>query len=301
MNSNSKMTGKKQVVFIINPVSGVKQYRKAGIEQVIDELLDLDKFNYKCLYTDSAEHAVEISRNAASSGADIIASVGGDGTANRVIKGMIGSSAVLALIPAGSGNGLARFLNIPLDFHKSIDLINQHDIKVIDTVNINDDVFASIAGVGFDALVARKFAKAGRRGFFSYFHIALQAYPGYRPRKYKMIIDGNEIKRKALFVSFANGNQFGYNTIIAPDAEIDDGLIDVCVVQKAPVIETPYIMGLLWRNKLVNSGYLEIIKAKEVTLFRNRNKSINLDGEPVKLGKDLVIKVNPASLKIIVP
>jgi len=172
---------------------------------------------------------------------------------------------------------------------------------LIDTVSVNDELFASIAGVGFDALVAKKFAQAGRRGFFTYFHIALQAYPSYRPRKYKMIIDGKQVQTKALFVSFANSNQFGYNTIISPSASIDDGLMDVCIVQKAPVITTPYILGLLWRNKLEMSGYLEIIKAREVILTRNRNKKINLDGEPVKVGKDLTIRVNPLSLKVIVP
>ncbi len=292
---------KKQVLFIINPVSGVKQIVKAGIEQLISEILDSEQFTYTCVYSQTAGHALELSKEAVNSGVDIIASVGGDGTANQVINGIIGSNSVFALIPAGSGNGLARFMNIPLILEKSIDLINHQSVKLIDTISINDNRFVSIAGVGFDALVAKRFAKAERRGFFSYFHIALQSYPGYRPRKYRMIIDGVKVNRKSLFVSFANSNQFGYNTIIAPDASIDDGLMDVCIVKKVPVITAPYILGLLWRNKLVNSGYLEVIKAKEVVLKRNRNKTINLDGEPVKLGKDLVIKVNPKSLKMIIP
>lgn len=292
---------KKKVLFIINPVSGVKQVTKAGIESIIAEILDHEQFTYSVTYSQSPGHALVLSKEAVQSGIDIIASVGGDGTANQVINGIIGSNSVFALIPAGSGNGLARFMNIPLVLEKSIDLINRQSVKLIDTISINDNQFVSIAGVGFDALVARKFAKAERRGFFSYFHIALQSYPGYRPRKYRMVIDGVKVNRKALFVSFANSNQFGYNTIIAPDASIDDGLMDVCIVKKVPVITAPYILGLLWRNKLVNSGYLEVIKAKEVVLKRNRNKTINLDGEPVKLGKDLVIKVNHKSLKMIVP
>lgn len=294
-------SNKRTVLFIINPVSGVANTKKAGIEKAVDEQLDHNAFSVSFAYTESAEHAFSLSKQAANEGFDIIAAVGGDGTANRVIKGMYGSNSVFSLIPAGSGNGLARYLGIPLDINESIALIASGKTKLIDTVSINDELFASIAGVGFDALVAKKFAKAGRRGFFSYFHIALNAYPSYRPRKYKMVIDGNPVQKKALMVSFANSNQFGYNTIISPDASIDDGLVDVCIVQKAPVISAPYILGLLWRNKLEMSGYLEVIKAKEVVLTRNRNKRINLDGEPVKVGKDLTIKVNPASLKIIVP
>ncbi len=291
---------KKQVIFIVNPVSGVKKSQNS-IEQIIEANLDASIFSWTVNYTDSADHALELSTNAAAAGYDVIASVGGDGTANKVIKGAYGSSSAVAIIPAGSGNGLARFLKIPIDLGESIALINRQNTKLIDTISVNGELFASIAGVGFDALVARKFAKAERRGFLTYFRIALQAYGAYRPRKYMMIIDGIEVKRKALFVSFANSNQFGYNTVIAPTALADDGMMDVCIVKKAPIITAPYIMGLLWRNKLDDSDYLEVIKAKEVLLTRNRNKSINLDGEPVKVGKDLKITVNPLSLNVIVP
>lgn len=292
---------KKSVLFIVNPVSGVNHSKKAGIEQVIAESLDGSRFTWSVQFTESALHAYELSKAASTDGVDIIAAVGGDGTANRVIKGMYGSNSIFSLIPAGSGNGLARFLGIPLELSESISLINQEKTRKIDTVNINNELFASIAGVGFDAMVAKKFSKAERRGFFTYFHIALQAYPSYRPRKYRMVVDGIEVQRKALFVSFANSNQFGYNTVISPEASIDDGLVDVCIVQKAPVISAPYILGLLWRNKLEMSGYLEVIRAKEVVLTRNRDKKINLDGEPVRVGKDLHIRVNPQSLSIIVP
>lgn len=295
------MQPKLKVLFIINPVSGVNPAKKSVLEQIILETLDPARFEYSCAYTLSAAHALELSSAAVSDGADIIAAVGGDGTVNRVVKGLHGSNAVFAIIPSGSGNGLARHLGIPLDMHKSIALINQMHTRQIDTVSLNHELFVSIAGVGFDALVARKFARSGRRGFFTYFHIALNAYPNYRPRKFRMVIDGTPVKRKALFVSFANSNQFGYNAVIAPNASLEDGLMDVCIVQKAPMISAPYILGLLWRNKINNSGYMEVIKAREVQLTRSRDKVVNLDGEPVKVGKDISIKVNPLSLKIIVP
>ncbi len=292
---------KKRILFIINPVSGVHSGQKTGFPELAKQYLDKSKFRITCIYSESAQHAYEISRQAAFDGVDIIAAVGGDGTANSVVKGMHGSNSVFALIPTGSGNGLARFLNIPLEVPKSLALINDLYIKPIDTITVNNEMFVSIAGVGFDALVAKRFAKAGRRGFFTYFHIALQAFPGYRPRKYKMIIDGEPLKRKALFISFANSNQFGYNTVIAPSASIDDGYMDISIVMKPPVFEAPFILGLLWRHKIENSDYIEIVKAKEVFLPRNKNRVINLDGEPVKVGKDLNFKVNPLSLRMIVP
>ncbi len=292
---------RKRILFIVNPASGTGYAGKEGFERIITENLSSKLFDYKISYTISAQDAVELSKSAAEEGFDIIAAVGGDGTANRVVKGMFGSASVFAFVPVGSGNGLARYLNIPLDPAKSIALINKLNVREIDTVSMNDELFVSIAGVGFDALVAKKFAKAEYRGFFSYFHIAMQSYPGYRPRKYRMVIDGVPLKRKALFVSFANSNQFGYNTIIAPDASINDGLVDVCIFRKAPVFSAPYVLGLLWRHKIDHSAYLEIYKAKEVQVTRNKNRHVNLDGEPVKVGKDITIKVNPLSLKVIAP
>lgn len=292
-------TVKKKIHFIINPASGNGLAAKEGFERIIADNLNTKIFDYKLSHTTSAQHAYDLSKESAEANYDIIVAVGGDGTANRVAKGLYGSGSALALVPVGSGNGLARYLNIPLDPVKSIQLINSMPLKEIDTVSINDELCLSIAGVGFDALVAKKFAKAEYRGFFSYFHIALQSYPGYRPRKYRMVIDGKSVKRKALFVSFANSNQFGYNTVIAPDASINDGMVDVCIVNKVPVLSAPYVLGLLWRNKIDHSGYLEIMKAKEIQLTRNKNRNINLDGEPLKVGKDLIIKVNPRSLKII--
>jgi diacylglycerol kinase (ATP) len=292
-------TGKKRIHFIINPASGNGTAAKDGFERIIYDNLNTKKFDFKLSFTTSALNAYELSKQSADDNYDIIVAVGGDGTVNRVAKGLYGSSSTLAIVPVGSGNGLARFLNIPLDPAKSIALINSMPIKEIDAVSINDELCLSIAGVGFDALVAKKFAKAEHRGFFSYFHIALQSYPGYRPRKYRMLIDGVPVKRKALFVSFANSNQFGYNTVIAPDASINDGMVDVCIVQKVPMLSAPYVLGLLWRNRIDHSGYLEIIKAKEIKITRNKNRIINLDGEPVKVGRDLHIKVNPRSMKII--
>lgn len=292
---------KKKVLFIVNPVSGVNQSRKAQLAGLVSSRLDPGRFAVDIRYSESAAHVQELSRMAAAAGTAIIAAVGGDGTLNRVVKGMTGSSSVLALVPAGSGNGLARHLGIPVDMAESIDLISEGKTRLIDTVKLNEELFVSIAGVGFDALVAKRFSQGTRRGFFSYFRIVTNEYAWYRPRKYRMIIDGKPVVRQALFVSFANTNQFGYNTIISPDARIDDGLVDVCIVKKFPIIQAPVVVGMLLTRRIDDSGFIEIIRAKTVELTRNKNRVVNLDGEPVKLGKELKISVNPRSLNVIVP
>jgi len=292
---------KKRVLFIVNPVSGVNQARKNLLSEIASAQLDKDLFEWEIKYSESAGHIRELSRAAADDGVDIIVAVGGDGTLNQVVKGMIGSRATLALVPAGSGNGLARHLGIPIDTEQSIKLIAQGKSQLIDTVNLNENLFVSIAGVGFDALVAKRFSQVTRRGFFSYFKIVTNEYTYYRPRKYPMEIDGQQVVRQALFVSFANTNQFGYNTIISPDAKIDDGLVDVCIVKKVPLLYAPRVVGLLLARRIDSSGFVEIIRARNIKLTRNKNRVVNIDGEPVKLTKDLEITVNPLSLKIVIP
>jgi YegS/Rv2252/BmrU family lipid kinase len=291
----------KKIVFLVNPNSGVNHSRKALLKDYAAQVLDAEKYTWEVIFSKSAGHLYETSKSAAENGADIIVAVGGDGTVNQVAKGMFGSSAVLGLVPAGSGNGLAHHLNIPVDIPASLEVINKAEEKIIDTCSVNGELFVSIAGVGFDALVAKKFAETKRRGFLSYLNIVTNEYTWYRPRKYKLNIDGKIYKREALFVSFANTNQFGYNTIISPDASIEDGLIDVCIMKKVPLLLAPGIIGLLLTRKIDSSGYVEIIRAKEVSFTRRKNRPVNIDGEPVKLTPELTVKVNPASLRVLVP
>ncbi len=290
---------KQKIIFIINPISGV--IRKNCIEDQIIKYLDIEKYNCQIFKTDYAKHAIELAKKAVDEKADIIVAVGGDGSINEIINGMKGSDTKLAIIPLGSGNGLARFLKIPLQVKEAIHLINRGNTKSIDTISINDIDFVSIAGLGFDALVAKKFAKYHKRGFWSYFKIATREYQTYRPKKYTLHINGEVIITRALMIVFANSDQFGYNTAIAPDAKIDDGLMDVCIVKKIPMYQTPFFLHMLFMKQLDKTSYIDIIKTKEVSIERKKNRVVNIDGEPIKLSKDLDIKVNHLALKVIVP
>lgn len=290
---------KKKIQFIVNPVSGVG--RQNMLDTYIRKVLDLDKFEPIVTQTRKPGDGTIIAREASGAGIGIVVAAGGDGTVNEVVRGLINTDSTLGIIPIGSGNGLAHHLNIPTNPASAINLINRESISKIDTVLINDHIFVSIAGVGFDARVAEKFAKSDRRGFLSYFRIVSKEYQKYKPKNYKLFIDGKEHETKALLISFANSNQFGYNTQIAPKARIDDGLIDVCIVKKVPIIELPVIAHLLYWKQIERSKYIEIIQAREVKLQQSKNRTINLDGEPVKLGRELNIKINPLSLKVITP
>ena len=288
---------KKKILFIINPISGVGKQKIA--ENAIEDHLEYSKFDTEIRYTEYAHHATEIAKDAVAEKFDIVVAVGGDGSINDVVAGLVNSNVILGIIPCGSGNGLARHLQLPLDVPKAIEVINRCNVQEIDTISLNERVYASIAGIGFDALVARLFKNRKIRGLKAYSSIVLNQYPTYKTRNYRLTIDGEEIEREALFVSFANSNQFGYNTQIAPTAELNDGLIDVCVVSKIPFIHLPLTAPLIYTRNFEKSQYVEIFKAKEIKVHNNDYRWVNLDGEAVRLGKELHFKINPLSLHII--
>jgi len=289
----------KKLLFIVNPVSGIGKQK--DIEQLVSDHLDRSKFHYAISYTEQPGHATILSKEASTKGIDVVVAVGGDGTVNEVAQGLVGTETVMGIIPTGSGNGLSRHLDIPMNLKRALEVINNGKVLKIDTATLNDDLFVNVAGVGFDASVAKKFEKAGKRGFLTYFKITTGSYKTYKPKKYKLIIDGTVIRRKALLISFANSSQFGNNTSIDPGARIDDGLIDVCIVRRIPFWKTVLIAPLLFMKKFDRTPYIEIIQAKEVQVFRKKGKTIHLDGDPKQTGKQLTIRINPLSLNILVP
>lgn len=288
-----------RIVFIINRNS-VKKHDKL-LHRVIDEKIDHQLNEVSLIYTEYAGHAEVLSEEAVRNKADIIVAVGGDGTVNEVASPTIKSGIILGIVPMGSGNGLARHLGIPRKIDKAVDLIAKLSTTVIDTCSVNDKTFVSIAGVGFDAHVADVFSKGTRRGFLGYFHIVANEFLSYKPENYRICFNqGEEVEEKALFIAFANSNQFGYNTTIAPNATLKDGMFDVCIVKKPEIYKLPLIANLLLLRKLEMSPLVRVIKAKELKICREKPGVVNIDGEAIMFDKDVSIKINPLSLKIII-
>lgn len=290
---------KKKLTFVINPISGV--FSKDRVVSAIETYLDKNKFEYSIEFTEGPGHALEICDRKIGEGAEIIVAVGGDGSVNEIARKLTDKNVQLGIIPAGSGNGLAHHLNIPFSYRKAIEVINRGKSLKIDTGSINDVFFISIAGIGFDGIVAREYARYKRRGFLTYLKVVTEEYVNYRPRRYTIEVNGEVLKRKALFISFANSDQFGYGASIAPTASVDDGLLDVIIMKKPMVIELPILASLLYWKKIDLSRQFEIIKARELVVKTRRKRWVNIDGEPVKMKKKLLVKVHPLSLNIIVP
>ncbi len=292
---------KKKIIFIINPISGTS--RTKNVKKTIETILDKDKFEYEILFTKYRGHAELLAREASKSQIPYIVSVGGDGTLNEIVNGMQGYDSVLGIVATGSGNGLARHLKISTDPLKAVKIINKENIQKIDTVSINNKHFVSIAGVGFDALVARRFARYGKRGFFSYLKTTLKSFISYKPKKYQILIDGEKLIKDSFFITFANSSQWGYNTIIAPEASLTDGLIDVCIFKKPSLLNAILLIPYLFTNRINKSKQMEIIKAKEILITRTKNKKmhIHIDGEDSKKTKKIFVKIEPLSLRVLIP
>lgn len=290
---------KKKILFIINPISGIGKQKK--VEQALETYLDKEKFDYQINYTSYAHHATALSLAAVLKGFDIVVAVGGDGSINDCVKGLVSTGVTLGIIPAGSGNGLARCLNLPLSVEDAIKCINNQKSMDMDSIKLNDTVYASIAGVGFDALIAKEFAKTHTRGFQPYLKLVLQHYPQYKQQDYTLIIDGKEITTQALFISFANSTQFGFNTEIAPNAELDDGLIDVVIVKKPPLPLLLWTAQLLFFNQFDKSIYVETHQARHIVVKNNGKIGVNLDGEYTEFNGDLDFSIEEKSLNVIIP
>ncbi|MBL4592787.1 MAG: YegS/Rv2252/BmrU family lipid kinase [Flavobacteriales bacterium] len=289
---------KQNILFIINPISGVGKQKL--VEKLIDIHLDSTKFNVDIKYTKRAKHAIKISSNNLTN-YGIIVAVGGDGSVNEVGKSLINTNTTLAIIPVGSGNGLARDLKIPINICKAISLINNGKTQLIDTIKINNDYFLGTAGIGFDSYISWKFEEASTRGFWTYLKIALKGFLKYKPLDYPIIYDDNKKTiSKGFLVTFSNSKQYGNNIYISPNSIIDDGFVRLIVVRKFPLIYFPVFVYYLLSKKIHKFKFTEEFKSKKLTVI-NPEKRIHIDGEPIEMDNKLEIEVIHKSLKVLVP
>ncbi|MCT1532409.1 diacylglycerol kinase family lipid kinase [Sphingobacterium daejeonense] len=288
---------KKRILFVINPVSGGK--KKTAFNKQVLEVLDLNRFDPTFKVTDHANHAYELAKSAIEEQYDAVIAVGGDGTINEIGSALAGSEVPLGIIPEGSGNGLAYYLGIPMNESAALRRINRFDSVEIDCGKVGDRYFFNMAGIGFDASVSDKFASETFRGPVGYLRTAINVLSKYKPRKYSLKIDGKVYEREAFMVSVANSPQYGNNAYIAPNASINDGLLDVCIVHKFPLYILPMMIFHLFNKTADQSEYVEIIPGKEICIEQEGNAPVHLDGEPMDLGDKIDIKVQSNALKII--
>ena len=292
---------KEKILFIVNPISG--HHDKSKFPSMVDELIDKDKYEYTITLTEYAGHAAELTKKAIEDQYDIIVAVGGDGTINEVATNIIGARQTFAIVPYGSGNGLARHMHLPLKPKKVItEVINKGVKSKIDTATMNGVPYISIAGVGFDAIIADYFAKDPSRGIKTYVKLVTERYFKFKPEKYHLILDDKEeLDCEPLFISFANSNQFGSNAVVSPNASLNDGLLDVCIFKKPSFIQVPWIAERLLTSKIDHTKIVDIHKASKIQVIRKKEDIANVDGEAVMMAKDITVEILPLSLNVLLP
>ena len=293
------MTSKRNIRFIINPISGIKS--KKNIPMLIDEHLDKNKFNFDIAYTESAEHAKLLAMEGISLKKDAIVAVGGDGTLNLVASALVNTQTPMGIIPLGSGNGFARALNIPLKTELAIQLLNTGKISKIDSGSANNIPFINVCGFGFDALVTSKFASAGKRGLQTYAKISIQELTNYKIQKYTIQLGGKTQQVSAFIMAICNGPQYGNNAFIAPLAEFNDGLFDLTILKEVTWKNMLGIGADLFLRTLHKSNSTETFQIKDITVIMPEAAYVNIDGEAIWFEPKVNIKLHPNSFKIIVP
>lgn len=297
-----------RIRLIINPRAGHRK-RKALL-RLLETALQRHRVAYEICWTTHAGHGRELAADAIAKGFEFVGVFGGDGSVNEVATAFVEAAATqpntrLIIIPAGSGNGLARALHIPLSPRKAIELIHRGQIRWIDAGVANDKYFFSNAGVGFDALIARRFAGHTLRGIFTYVWLTIASFQQYKAKKYTLCLDGESHPERAFLIAIANGNQFGYAFKIAPHARPDDGWFEVCVIKPLSWGSLAKLAIQALRGRLTEQEkQVKFYRAKQLTIQRKKNiKWMQVDGEPVDIRHQgrVEIKLLPRVLPVIVP
>lgn len=289
---------KKKIIFILNPISGTVS--KAGIPGLIEERLDKEKFDCRIAETKYAGHATELAQQAARQGIDIVVAVGGDGTVNEVGRALVNTKTAMGILPCGSGNGLARHLNLPMNLKKCIDILNDCDIHTLDYGLINRHPFFCTCGMGFDAFISMKFAEAGKRGPITYMQKILEEGLNYQPETYEIEDEEGTHRYKAFLVSAANASQYGNNAYIAPQASMSDGLLDIIIMEPFDLIEAPQVAIELFNKTLDKNLKIKTFRASHIHIHRKSEGIIHYDGDPVMADADVDISIVPKGINIIV-
>ena len=293
------MENRRHILAIINPVSGIGS--KDKIPRLIDTVVDNDHNDVSIVMSEYAGHAREIAAQAVQDGIDVVVAIGGDGTVNEVGSAVCGTDTALAIVPSGSGNGLARHLRISMNASRALQVLNNGVVGKFDYCTVNGKPFFCVCGMGFDAAVSYKFSNEGTRGFITYVKTALSEYVNYKPQAYKIDIDDKSMTDKAFVIACCNAAQYGNNAFIAPRATMQDGLIDVTVMHPFSPAASPLIGARLFLRQLNSDNHVSIYRGKHVVIERRHDDVIHIDGDPVMMPARVVIENVSKGINILVP
>ena len=289
----------KSLLIILNPIAGKGIAKK--VEHSIDESGLNEHFQVQIQFTKHGGHAAEIAGKAVQEKMDVVVAAGGDGTVNEVASQLVHSNSALGIIPIGSGNGLARHMGYSMIIKKCLQQIAVSKIKKIDTLLINNRFGVNVSGFGFDGFVAWKFNNEGKRGLSNYTKIALREYAKYPSIHFELEGLPQPQFSNAHMLVIANASQFGNAAIIAPTAQLSDGLMDVVLVRKPSPLQLPSMFYRLFTGKLKDTDYIQSFKCKQFTATSDREIHLHIDGEACEQIMKIDVILQPKSLFVIDP
>jgi diacylglycerol kinase (ATP) len=286
--------------FIVNPSAGQGKYKQ--IIQSIHNILSDSGMKYDIKVLEYRGEALSLAKKTAEDH-DVVVAVGGDGTVNEVFSGILGTQAIFGIIPAGTGNGFARTLGLPLSPEKACQVLVEGYTKEMDVGMANDRYFLGTAGVGFDALIA-EFAgeKLGPlRGMWLYFFAGALTFYRYKPPLVNVEIDSEIVKITPLVIAIANTRIYGGKALIAPDAKPDDGLLDVCVIQDMSAIRLLRHLPKLFTGRHVNLPDVTMHKGRKITINSPEPIPLHVDGEAAGSHARVEFTILPKAIRVLVP
>ena len=285
-----------KIAFIINPNAGVK--KKINIPEFItsnfpknipfDIIIWNDKHNFD-----------SIKKQILATPYSTVVACGGDGTVNQVASVVVNTTMALGILPLGSGNGLARSNQIPMDLKQALAVIAKGFVRKMDSALINGIPYFCTAGIGFDALIANCFATSNKRGFTTYISTTFKEFFNYKPNPYSITVDGVTTKMDAFLITIANAGQWGNDVYIAPSAKLDDGLLRVSILKPFSRWSIPSIGLKLFLRKIDTSKSFLALVGKKIEIQFNKELPVHFDGEPVLVKDKLNIEVVPLSLNVV--
>jgi YegS/Rv2252/BmrU family lipid kinase len=289
------------VTVIINPISGGQgpgaARRKA---QIAISAIEAHGDRPEVLLTERVGHARELAAGALQRGARLVLAWGGDGTINEIASALVFGEVPLGIIPAGSGNGLARELGVSTVAERAIAEALAADGRLMDVGEIEGRYFVNVAGIGFDAHIASQFASSKRRGFLGYAGITARALRSYVPLTYRITRDGVTDEARAILVTIANSAQFGNGARIAPGARVDDGQLDLVLVQERSRFRTICALPRLFNGTADRFPGCTTTRIRDVTIESDMPLTYHVDGEPILGGTRLRARVHPGALRVAV-
>jgi len=287
-----------QYLFIINPRSGPRKKRENLAKKIADHFKATSHI-YKIAYTTGPGDANRLAHNAATDHYDIVVAVGGDGTVNEVASGLMHTGTALGIVPMGSGNGVARSLNLPLKLNHCLNVLSHPALDHIDTGDVNGHYFVGISGTGLDARIGYKFQHFGVRGPIPYFVIGAKEFLQYTPQELVLRSEDQEIEISPLLLAIANTTQYGNGALIAPMANPQDGWFDICYLNNTSLPVSLFNLRRLFNGTINKSEIYHHFKAKSLSLrSRVPELYLHLDGEPHVMSGELKVRLHHRALKV---